>query len=309
MIKGNCGILTTIHKTQTGLRTGISVLMMFDRMYICVIIIKKVLLFEIKMHIKSTVLAGMAILLCISSANAGNIEKIRANMEKTSQLLEQEKTAHQKEKEQSETAVKSLEDRINFLKKKTEDIEKESRQIENKTGETKKETDTILQRQKTVTNFLSGTGKGLLNHIEQTEKRISNGFPYEVERYSRKLKDLKNELDKEDFSHLDIAEELYIHLMKEMELGETSDIYSDEIETEEGDIKKAKFVRIGKVILFYQTNDEENTGYLSKTDKGYIWKKDLPRQYRKNIQKSVKIIQGKKIPELLEFPVEINSND
>ena len=79
----------------------------------------------------------------------------------------------------------------------------------------------------------------------------------------------------------------------------------EEIETEKGEIKKAKFVRIGKIILSYRTNDGEEYGKWLKEK----WKKDLCSHCRKNIKKAIEILEGRRIPKLLKFLIQIDYTD
>ncbi len=256
---------------------------------------------------KFILIAGSAIFLLSSFIEAGTGEKINEDIKRTAQLLEEEKREHQREKEQVSSAHKSLEERIKVLEEKIGNLKKDTRELKNKISNVKKEESKLSKDKKAAEISLVKAKKVLVEDIEKIEERIKSGFPYEVDLQLNRMDNFKRNLQQEECDLLEVMQEVYIQLVKEIELGENSEIYAEERETMEGDIKKAKLVRVGRVLLFYQTNDGKETGYLLKNQQGYMWKNDLCRKCRTNIKKAIETMKGKRIPELIEFPVIVDS--
>ncbi|MCK4532769.1 DUF3450 family protein [bacterium] len=255
---------------------------------------------------KFILFAGSAIFLS-SFVGAGTGEKINEDIKRTALLLEEEKGEHQREKEQVSSAHKSLEERIKVLEEKIGNLRKDTRGLKNKISSVKKEESKLSKDKKTAEIFLVKEKKVLVEDIEKIEERIKFGFPYEVDMQLNRMDNFKRNLQQEECDLLEVMQEIYIQLVKEIELGENSEIYAEERETIEGEIKKAKVVRVGRIMLFYQTNDGKETGFLKKNKQGYMWKNDLCRKCRTNIKKAIEIMKGKRIPELIEFPVIVDS--
>ena len=254
-------------------------------------------------RIKLIFIIGLIIFLSSAFINAGRVEKIRENIEKTTALLNEEKALHQKEKKQAAQAQKSLEDRIKVLEEKIGKIQKEKSRLKKEIDKTKITKKNLIENKKEVDFYLSNVKNLLCENSQKLRNHINSGFPYEKENRMRKIDGLKKRLEEQDL--LESTRELWHYFLKEIDLSYDSEIYSEEVETEKGEIKKAKFLRVGKVILAFQTNDGEKSGRWIEGG----WKKDLCRYCRTNIRKAIQIMEGKRIPHFLEFPVRIDNTD
>ncbi|MCK5534254.1 DUF3450 family protein [bacterium] len=260
------------------------------------------------MGIKKLILiTGLAVFLLSSFIEAGPGGKINEDIKRITRLLEEEKKVHQREKEQVSLAHKSLEERIKVMEEKIGNLRKDTRELKNKINSVKKEESKLSKDKKAAEIFFGKAKKVLVEDIEKIKERIKSGFPYEVDLQLNRMDNLKRNLQQEENDLVEVMQEIYIQLVREVELGENSEIYAEERETMEGEIKKAKIVRVGRVMLFYQTNDRKETGYLLKNKQGYMWKNDLCRKCRTNIKKAIETMKGKRISELIEFPVIVDS--
>jgi len=232
-----------------------------------------------------------------SSINAGRLGRIKEDIERTRKLLEEEKRQHQKEKDQSLQAIKSMEERIKTLESNIDRLEKEIISLNREIVDTKKEIKFLMERRDKIKNYFSSLKGVLLENSLWLKKNIDSGIPFYKEERVQKLDDFNERL--EEMEIMDSLQEIYYYFKSEIDLSYNSELYSEEIETEKGEIKKAKFVRIGKIILFYRTNDGEEYGRWLNGK----WKKDLCSHCRKNIKKAIEILEGRRIPELLKFPV------
>ena len=68
-----------------------------------------------------------------------------------------------------------------------------------------------------------------------------------------------------------------------------------------------KYLRIGWIIMAYSDDEGKDVGILVKGKDGeWEWKSNLSFSMRKAIRDSMKMVEGKKAPALIEFPVPIS---
>ncbi|VAX11440.1 TonB system biopolymer transport component; Chromosome segregation ATPase [hydrothermal vent metagenome] len=87
----------------------------------------------------------------------------------------------------------------------------------------------------------------------------------------------------------------------EMEYGRTIEAYRGELKTDTS-ARTVNFLRIGRVGLYYQTLDRQETGQWDITAGG--WRK-LPAQYSLPIRKGLRIARKQSAPELLYLPMPV----
>lgn len=247
---------------------------------------------------------GIAVFLFFPSSVAAHAGKFSEKMEKTEKLLKEEQAQHEKEKNQSSAAMKSLTDRIKTLEGKIEEVEKESKTIQKQitvAGESKK----LVSAKKLNTDFFLSRQMVELSGFSQSLKKLLNPISRDYDEKTGRLDNFEKLTKNTDSDLSELCRELCHYWRKEIDGGYTLELYSDEVETEKGEIRKAKFVRVGDIIFAYRTNDGEESGLWIAGG----WKKNQERRFRSNIKKAIEIMEGKRIPQLLEFPVELNREE
>ena len=239
-----------------------------------------------------------------SFVNAGKLEEIREKIEKTSQLLKEEETLHQREKEQALVTQRSLEERIATLENRTKQIKEENKRLKREINETESVKKKLMTTIRKNTSLFSSIKDVLSNKAEILHQQISSGIPYAQEDRLRRISIFKKKLKERDIDIVDCCQELYYDFMKEIDLGYGSELYFDEVETIKGEMKRANFLRIGKIVLAYRTKDAKETGLLQQKEEGYKWKKDLSLFQRRKIKKSIEIMEGRRIPHLIDYPID-----
>ncbi|MCD6311346.1 MAG: DUF3450 family protein [Elusimicrobia bacterium] len=234
----------------------------------------------------------------LSAASAG---KFSEKMEKTEKLLREEQVLHEREKKQSENAQKSLTDRIKTLEDKIKAVETKTEKTEELIKNVKKDIGIFSAKKRDSGSFLLRQRAVLVRYSERLKKLLNPGF----RDYEDKNKKLNAFRERAKDSESDLAElfrELSHYYIKEIDQGAASEMYSGEVETEKGEIEKAKFLRAGNVVFAYRTNDGGESGlWLSGG-----WMKNPSRHICSSIRKALETMEGKRIPRLLEFPVEIH---
>jgi len=234
-------------------------------------------------------------------ATAANTGKFSEKMEKTEKLLKEEQSLHEKEKKQSENAQKSLTDRIEMLESKIKRIDAESKKTKKLIKSVKKDIGIFSAKKRNADSFLLRQRDVFVRYSERLKKLLNPGFR-DYEDKNKKLNDFRERAKDSESDLAELFRELSHCYIKEIDHGFTSEIYSGEVETEKGEIEKAKFVRAGNIIFAYRTNDGRESGiWLSGG-----WMKNPGRHICSSIRKALEMMEGKRIPQLLEFPVEIH---
>jgi len=244
------------------------------------------------------------LLFSTSFVNAGKLEKIREEIEKTSQLLKEEETLHQKEKEQALATQRSLQERIATLENRLKQVEEENKRLKREIIGIESVKNKLITTIRKNTSLFSSIRDVLSNKAEVLHQQISSGIPYAQEDRLRRIIIFKKKLKEEDTDIVDCCQELYYDFMEEIDLGYGSELFFDEVETTEREMKRANFLRIGKIVLAYRTRDGKETGLLQGKEEGYEWKKDLSLFQRGKIKKSIEIMEGRRIPHLIDYPID-----
>jgi len=140
----------------------------------------------------------------------------------------------------------------------------------------------------------------MLNMIDVLEKFIALDMPFLTEERQARLQIIKEMMDRPDVSLPDKYRRIMESYQIEMDYGRTINTSSDTIEL---DNKKytVDTLRIGRVVLLYQTLDGRHSGYWDKQEK--TWK-TLPAEYNQSIAKGILIARKQSPPDLFNIPVQ-----
>lgn len=139
----------------------------------------------------------------------------------------------------------------------------------------------------------------MLNMIDVLEKFIALDMPFLMEERQARLQIIKDMMDRPDVTLPDKYRRIMESYQIEMDYGRTINTSSDTIEI---DNKKytVDTLRIGRVVLLYQTLDGRQSGYWDKQQK--TWK-TLPSEYNQSIAKGILIARKQSPPDLFKIPV------
>ncbi|MCD6412931.1 MAG: DUF3450 family protein [Elusimicrobia bacterium] len=231
----------------------------------------------------------------ISAASEGKFS------EKTEKLLKEEQAQHGKEKEQAAVAMKSLTDRIKTLEEKIDEAKKDIEGLKKRIGKSAEAKKRLNGKKRRTDFFLSQTRKILFDAAQNLKNVLMSAYP-DYDEETGRLDDFEKRTKDEHQDLTELFQELTRYYRRQMQKGYTSEVYSGEVETAKGEIKKAKFLRVGEIILSYKTNDDEGFGLWD----GNRWEKNLSGRVKKSIREAIEIMEGRKIPRLVDFPVVPN---
>lgn len=219
-------------------------------------------------------------------------------------ILEMNKNIEMYNQKSRDTETKTTEFRENHSKRilnRKNDISKLTKDI----SQLEKEFRTQKLKQKALKKSLkeyklqfSLFRKRIIDDLTDYNKKIKDGLPYNIERRSQNITKLITDASFESISPEEIFNRYYNFLNKELIIGLDSEVYLKD---------NTKYLRIGRVIMAYSDDSANNVGILTWKDKSkWDWGMDLTFTMRKAIRDSIKMVEGKKAPELIDFPVPIS---
>lgn len=139
----------------------------------------------------------------------------------------------------------------------------------------------------------------MIRMVDSLEKFVELDMPFLLDERRNRVTDIKDMLDKANVT----VSEKYRRVMEaystESEYGRTIEAYRGTLGG--GDTSRAvDFLRVGRVLLAYQTTDRQETGFWNKS-KGQ-WEV-LPDDYRGAIADGLRIARKQAAPELMKLPV------
>ena len=138
--------------------------------------------------------------------------------------------------------------------------------------------------------------KSLRKSMNQTEQSISE-FPYNIEERNANISRLILDSELEGIPALELFNRYYNYLNRDLLTGMDSEVFVK---------NNVKYLRIGWVILCYTDENKDEEGLLLMKNNKWEWNTKLDFSTRKAIRDSIKMVEGKKAPEMIEFPVPVS---
>lgn len=139
----------------------------------------------------------------------------------------------------------------------------------------------------------------MIKMVDTLEEFIQLDQPFLVGERQSRVAELKTLLSRSDVA----TSEKYRRIMEayqvEMEYGRTIEAYRGTLESN-GEKRTVDYLRLGRVALFYQTLDKQETGMWDKSGQQWI---ALSSGYRSAVSKGLGIARKQLAPDLLILPV------
>lgn len=139
----------------------------------------------------------------------------------------------------------------------------------------------------------------LIRMVDNLDKFVELDMPFLIEERRDRIIGLRDMMDRSDVT----VSEKYRRVMEayeiETEYGRTIEAYRGQLG--EGDnIRTVDFLKVGRVLLAYQTTDRQETGFWNKETQEW---QQLPDEYATPIADGLRIARKQAAPELLVLPV------
>lgn len=116
-----------------------------------------------------------------------------------------------------------------------------------------------------------------------------------------RIEKLRNNMDRSDMTISEKYRQIMSAYQIETDYGRTMEAYDGRLDVDNsGTPREVSFLRVGRVLLAYQTTDREHTGYWSKTSREW---QALPGSYRRSITDGLRIARKQSAPSLLRLPI------
>jgi hypothetical protein len=134
--------------------------------------------------------------------------------------------------------------------------------------------------------------------IDGLEQSIALDVPFLMEERSKRMDDLKNIMERSDVSVAEKFRKVMEAYQIEMDYGTSSEWYEDTLEID-GESRKFNILRIGRVGLYFQSDDAVITGRWDNEARQWV-RDDAARN---DIRKGIRMARQLIAPELIAVPV------
>lgn len=145
----------------------------------------------------------------------------------------------------------------------------------------------------------------MLQMIEDLETFVELDLPFLPEERAQRLETLKDIMAS---SNVTVSEK-YRRIMEayqvEVDYGRTIEAYTGELPWE-GETREVNFLRVGRLVLAFQSRDRDITGFWNKTNGDW---EELPDRYRDSVTRGLRIARKQTAPNLLTLPVPSASGE
>ena len=135
--------------------------------------------------------------------------------------------------------------------------------------------------------------------IETLEKFVRLDLPFLLDERRQRVATLKQIVNLPDITLPDKYRRVMEAYQIEIEYGRTIEAYNDTI-TVDGEEYTVDILRVGRLVMAFQTSDGELSGIWNKHSKA--WRK-LPSDYNRSIGKGLLIAKKQAPPELIKLPI------
>ncbi len=183
--------------------------------------------------------------------------------------------------------------RKNDISKLTKDVSK----LENELKGAKIEKRRLERSEKNYELKFSLFRAKLKEYLIAYRKEISKGLPYNIENRKTNINRLLSDIDIESISTEEVLNRFNILISKELFLGLESEVFVK---------NNIKYLRIGWIALAYSDEEGKDAGIITMKNGKWEWENNLNFQMRKAVRDSIKMVEGKKAPDITQFPVSMS---
>ena len=195
--------------------------------------------------------------------------------------------------------TKKLLDQYRTTLNKTENLKIYNEELSSYISSQKKE---ILEIRKKIEE-VKDTGKEIvplmLRMLESLNRFIELDVPFLLTERKNKIQELREILNRSDVSVSEKYRQLISAYKLEQNYGRTMQSYR-EIRNIDGKELTVDYLRVGRIILIYKSLDGKHLAYWDTKNKK--WEK-LPKSYKKEVIKAIKIAKKQLPPNLVKLPV------
>lgn len=237
-------------------------------------------------------------ILLVSPSIAFSENKLKSAVEET---LETNVHAQQSQQNIDKHAddTKDMLQQYRITLRKIDNLKTYNDQLEKLTENQLKTTVSLSEQMNNIAETQQNIVPLLLRMIEVLEEFVSLDAPFLQEERIARVNLLKNMMDRPDISLPDKYRRIMAAYQTEMEYGRTIDTRTETIQISNSS-STVEILRIGRLSIFYQTLDNEESGYWDKQVKQW---KTLSEDYNRSIAQGIQIAKQQAPPNLIRLPI------
>jgi len=250
--------------------------------------------------------ALLALPLCLPLAAHGN------TLEQNQQALEQ---AHkqgaqvQRSIDQLDSQTRENYEAYTAALRQAELVEAYNRQLARMVEDQSRELDDIDAQLISLAQTEQATLPLLVRMQNMLQQFVAADLPFLVDERQQRIERLARLMDRADVSLAEKYRQILEAYQIEAEYGRTLEAWTGTLAqdgtTRSGEAREVTFLRLGRVALYYQTLDGEESGRWSRQQGGW---QTLAADQNWPIRKGISMARQQTVPELLELPIELTAN-
>lgn len=223
-------------------------------------------------------------------------------------LIKREKKLFEKEKNEYDQKIKKIkttkEDRIELLEKEKEKLDKVVKSV----GEEERKNQYIKSLLNNNKSALKEFNNELIKMIDETINTVNTGIPFQIQRRKDALVSLKKDINENVIYEDEALNRFLIIIESENKLAATSETALSEViinntKSSQKEKIKVRIIRLGMVTMAVAEEEGERVFILAKNNTKYSWEKLNKYKDKAAVKNAIKMIEGKKVPELMNFPI------
>ena len=197
--------------------------------------------------------------------------------------------------------TRSLLDRYRQAIRRTDSLKAYNTQLRNSIENQKTQLESITRQLANIDETRRSITPLLVRMVDVLEQTISVDMPFLMNERNTRLASIREMMGQTDVP----IPEKYRRIMEayqiEIEYGRTIESYTDEISID-GTEQTVNVLRIGRIILAYQTLDESSSGIWDMASKSW---QTIPDDYTHSIKQGITIARNQSPPDLFILPVKM----
>ncbi|NIW23975.1 MAG: DUF3450 family protein [Gammaproteobacteria bacterium] len=149
------------------------------------------------------------------------------------------------------------------------------------------------------TNTEQGIVPLMFNMINALEQFIDLDMPFQLDERVDRVRRLRDNMDAADITISEKYRQIMDAYLVETDFGRTVEAYIDTLEID-GAPTQVDVLRVGRVLLAYQTPDRTASGYFDRNTRDWV---PLSDDYRAAVTQGLRIARRQAAPDLLRLPV------
>ncbi|NNF61623.1 MAG: DUF3450 domain-containing protein [Gammaproteobacteria bacterium] len=136
--------------------------------------------------------------------------------------------------------------------------------------------------------------------IDTLDKFVELDLPFHLYERRERVQRLRDNMGSAEITISEKFRQLMDAYQIEMDFGRDIDAYTGWLEVN-GPRREVNFLRVGRLVLAYQTQDRNETGFFNPVTRAW---ETLPDQYRNHVADGLRIARKQAAPDLLKLPVQ-----